>query len=94
MKLICPVFNKYFLKFLPAWRNDVERNRLDKKSENDKKNVVDNLKVFVEFNQCYKLLLVSCLLGRRKSFFFTKYETYVGWINLIERNRTKQLFGR
>ena len=34
------------------------------------KNVVDNLPVFVEFNQTYKLLLVSCLLDQKN--FFTK----------------------
>ena len=54
------------------------------------KNVVENLPVFVEFNQTYKLLLVSCLLDQKK--IFPKYETYSGWIKLSERNGTKQLF--
>ena len=54
------------------------------------KNLVDNLTVFVEFNPTYKLFLVSCLLDQKK--IFTKNETYVVWIKITRRNRTKQLF--
>ena len=42
------------------------------------KNVVDNLPVFVEFNQTYKLLLVSCLLYQKNFFFRSKKYTLVG----------------
>ena len=55
------------------------------------KNLVDNLPVFVEFNPTYKLLFVSCLLDQKKNFF-TKNDTYVGWIKITERNGIKQLF--
>ena len=53
-------------------------------------NLLDNFPVFVEFNQSYKLLLVSCLLDQKKNF--SKDETYLVWIKLTERNGTIHLF--
>ena len=54
-------------------------------------NLLDNFPVFVEFNQSYKLLLVSCLLDQKKKFF-TGYDTYHGWIKITERNGIELLF--
>ena len=52
-------------------------------------NLLDNFPVSVEFNQSYKLLLVSCLLDQKKNLFFTKYDTYHGWIKITKKKRTK-----
>ena len=55
------------------------------------KNVVANFPVSVEFNQTYKLLLVSCLLDQKKFFFHDKRK-YSGWINITKKNGTRQVF--
>ena len=51
--------------------------KLDKTLKMMSKNLVDNLPVFVELNQTYKLLFISCLLEQKK-IFLRKYETYPG----------------
>ena len=53
------------------------------------KNLVDNLPVFVELNQTYKLLFISCLLDQKKIFFYGI--RYIPWLdknNWEERNQT------
>ena len=52
------------------------------------KNVVDNLPVFVEFNQTYKLLLVSCLLDQKKFFFEVRNIPCLDKANWEERDQT------
>ena len=56
-----------------------------------KKNVEENLPVFVEFNPTYKLLLVSCLLDQKN--FFSWNETYIGWIKITEKKESNSRFG-
>ena len=41
-------------------------------------NLLDNFPVFVEFNQSYKLLLVSCLLDQKKNFLRDTIHTMAG----------------
>ena len=87
MKLICPVSNKSFLKFLPAWTIEMkEIGRI--KFENDDKNVVANFSVSVEFNQSYKLLLVSCLLDQKKFFDSVRNKRWLHEANWEERKQT------
>ena len=52
------------------------------------KNVVDNLPVFVEFNQTYKLLLVSCLLYQKKFFFEVRNIPWLDKANWEKRDQT------
>ena len=53
------------------------------------KNLVDNLPVFVELNQTYKLLFVSCLLDqKKKNFYETRYIPWLDKNNWEERNQT------
>ena len=47
------------------------------KIEKDSKDVVDNLPVSVEFNQSYKLLLVSCLPDQKK----IPQKTKITWLD-------------
>ena len=48
-------------------------------------NVVANFPVFVEFNQTYKLLLVSCLLDQ-KNFYEKRNVPWLDKTNTEKRN--------
>ena len=54
--------------------------KLDKKKlKMMSKNLVDNLPVFVEINQSYKLLFISsCLLDQKKKFYEKTKHTLAG----------------
>ena len=52
------------------------------------KDLLDNLPVSVEFNQSYKLLIVSCLLDQKKIFFEVRNKPWPNKINREERNQT------
>ena len=55
------------------------------------KNVVDNFPVFVEFNQTYQLLLVSCLLDQKEKKFVERNILWLDENNWEEWNKTDVL---